>query len=335
MRIAAWISYYGRLLFILLWMGLLFLIATNIQAGWLYVVISFLGLLAVYSAIIPVLALRPVRAVLELPELCERGAPAAGTLFLENLSRRARYLIHVELPYGDCGLEFDPPNLLAVKAPGDRRLALSARFTPLARGRIAIEYIYLNCAAPAGILNVKKRIAVNAHTLVHPRISPAEGEALAGAAGDSGAGKRDKFHALEDPYLYKLREYNPGDSLCRLHWKLTAKRDRPIVRVHERKIFGHSGIVVDNLRGHYAPGEEEKFEKLLEQAASLAHHLLFARGGSVSVSGTAAPEISMDTPDAWPLGLKWFASIRLEQMPGESRLEEVAAAREVDFSFAP
>jgi len=319
---------YGRIFFIIIWMALLFLIATNIQAGWLYVVISFLGLLCFYSVIIPVIALRAVRVSIELPELCERGTPTSGTIFIENSSRYPRFMIRAE-PVSE-SLRFEPSGVFVIVLPGGGRAACDLRFTPGRRGRIVVREALLTCGAPAGVYQHRRRVSVTARTLVHPRISASEGEHLAGMGDESAAVKREKFYAIEDPYHYKLREYAPGDSLSRLHWKLTAKRGKPIIRIHERRIFGHSGILVENRRDRYPPGAEEDFERNLERAISLAYHLVFIRGSSVTVSGTAAPEIALDSPDVWHLALKWFAMIRLEALPRGGAYEEPG---EADFTF--
>jgi uncharacterized protein (DUF58 family) len=305
---------YGRLIFLAIWMFLLFLIATNIQAGWLYVVISFLLMLGLLSRIIPPVSLRGVSARAALPELCERGTTNTGAVFLENNSRYTKYMIHADLPGGG-PLAFDPPRVFAARLAPGAKAAFPVRFVPALRGRAGLDAIEAGAGSPVGLFVRKKKLPSGAETLVYPVISAAEGEALAAAAGADDSARGEKFFAVEDPYHYKIREYVPGESLRRIHWKLTAKRGEPMIRINERKIFGHSGILVDNLRENYPAGGEFQFEQVLEKAISLAFHLVFVRGLSVTIAGTAAPEIAVDSKESWEHALRWFALIRLENAP--------------------
>ncbi len=321
----------GRLVFLSVWIGLLFLIATNIQAGWLYVVISFLALLALVSVVIPFISLKSVSADVCFPELCERGVTQIATVTLENRGRFARYMIRAAFP-ASAAIEFEPPAVLVVRLPGKSRITAAARFIPRERGIARLDSISLHCGGVTGLFVGKLRLGVGASTLVHPRISESEGESLALASAESSRPVSKRL-ITEDPYHYSLREYAPGESLRRIHWKLTAKQNEPIIRIHECKTFGVADILVDNLRDHYPPGGEELFEQLLEKSISLASHLLFSLGMSVTLSGTAAPELTLETNEVWENALRWFALINLENADAAT----LAAAGETsaDFTFTP
>jgi uncharacterized protein (DUF58 family) len=334
MNLTSKLSAYWRLVFLAVWIGLLFGIATNIQAGWLYVIISFLALFGALSALLPALSLRTMSVRVSLPELCERGSQQTATVFLENRARLARYTVRVELPDGG-DLGFEPPNLLAVRIPGRSRVAIPERFVPLRRGDIKITSVTLSCGGPAGLFNKKRVIAVNASTLVYPAMSESGGETLAIGAGAENASSVNRRLVTEDPYHYSLREYVPGDSLRRIHWKLTAKRNEPIMRINESKTFGFAGILVDNLRGHYRAGDEEAFERLLEKAGSLARHLLFSLGMSVTLYATAAPEIALDTHEVWEHALRWLALIRLEDAPTADGPNVPRVPEFIEYEFSP
>jgi len=321
----------GRLIFLAIWIGLLFLIATNIQAGWLYVVISFLALLALLSMLMPFFSLKIVSAHISLPELCERGAPQAAEVVLENRGRFARYMIRVEFPL-DGAIGFEPPALLVVRLPGKSCVSYSARFIPRRRGVARLESIALSCGGVTGLFTSKRHIDISASTLVHPKVSESEGEALACASAESSRPVSKRL-ITEDPYHYSLREYAPGESLRRIHWKLTAKQNEPIIRIHECKTFGIADILVDNLRDHYPADGEELFEKLLEKAISLARHLLFTMGMSVTIAGTAAPELTLETNEVWENALRWFAVIDLED--ADAATHAPAAGAGADFTFSP
>ncbi|HOO55535.1 MAG TPA: DUF58 domain-containing protein [bacterium] len=308
---------YNRLLLLGAWIILLFLIATNIQAGWLYVIISFMIMLGLCSVVMPRLALKNISARIMLPELCEMDTPQTAAIVIENNSGLTKFMIRAELP-GDSGIEFDMPFLLAARIRKRGSVHFSAGFTPRKRGDLKIKHIFLTCGNPIGLFTSRIKIDTAAATLVYPRASFRKGEKLAGATAVSDTSDTEKKYAVEDPYFYKLREYTPGDSLRTMHWKLSAKLNELIVRINERRIYSHSGILVDNLRSSYAEGDETIFESQIENAFSLAAHILFERGASVTVSGTAAPSLLIETVDSWEHAQRWFALIKLEDFPRES-----------------
>jgi len=323
---------YGRLVFLAGWISLLYLIATNIQSGWLYVVISFLLLVGLYSVIIPIVALRGVSVAVRLPELSELGAASSGRLTISNKSRFAKYVIRVDFSEYD-EMSFGASGLLASALPGRSNINFRFDFTPGKRGRRHIKKVMISCGAPTGLFVAHRVMVVNAETIVHPRISDAAGEAVLGRMGIEGVGELSTRSSTPDPYLYRLREYAPGDSLRNIHWKLTARLGEPVVKDSERRTHTHKGVFIDNLRSSYPAGAEIVFESILEEAASVAHRLLFVIGASVTISGSAAPAITIESPESWRTALRWLALIEIEdEQPPDFLDAEQAGLEQIRFS---
>ncbi|MBS0337692.1 MAG: DUF58 domain-containing protein [Proteobacteria bacterium] len=80
------------------------------------------------------------------------------------------------------------------------------------------------------------------------------GHALASTIGDS------------EEFL-SLREYRPGDSLRRVHWKSFARTGEPVVKEYETEFFERHALVLDT----GAPGETEAFEEAVSIAASFVY----------------------------------------------------------------
>ena len=321
---------FGRLIFLALWAGLLFLIATNIQSGWLYVVISFMLILAAVSVAAPKSALRAVSLEAALPDLCERGSPATAVLTIRNNSRFSRHMLRIE-SLSCPGIRFEPDRVFIVSLPARSSLTVSARFVPESRGRLKMERAAVSCGAPLGIFTARREFPLRAVSLAHPRVDRAEGEALAEYGGRADPRANPARFELRDSYNYRLREYVPGDSLRQIHWKLTARAGEPIVKQNDGAAVEHAGIFIDNDAANYPPGSGERFERLLEQAASLAHHLVFARGAGVSITASAAPGITVDSPDSWERALRWLALIELQS--GNYPLQPPGP--DADFTFSP
>lgn len=299
----------SRVFFATLWAGVLFLIATNIQAGWLYVVIAFFFLFLFISVVYPTVMLRGLSVELSLPGYTERNSASNAKLVLKNAARRRKFMVRVEAD-GD-GFVFEPEGALFVSVPAKSEVTAPVFFKCAKRGNRGPGGLVLFCGAPAAIYYARRRVKCDAFTLVYPSLTGEGEEERAREFNMHDPGQARKIFASADPYHYSLREYTPGDSLRSIHWKLTARRGEPIVRVSERKIFGQANIVVDNLAESYPAGGGELFEAALENALCAVRRLLFESGYAVTVAGTAAPAITLESEASWENALHWFAMIEL------------------------
>lgn len=308
----------SRVVFILVWITLLFMIASNIQAGWLYVVISFFLLFTFVSVAYPMTMLRRLTVRLTMPEFTERGAATGATLTVLNNGKRARYMVRARIAGPDFTLE--PEGALFVRiAPGAEE-SMPVRVICTRRGRRGPGAFSMTCGAPAGIFTAQRRVSCDSETIVYPSAKKIQGGEPLREPGLHDPGPIQRMVAAQDPYHYTLREYVPGDSLRSIHWKLTARLAEPIVRVQERKITGRAVVRVDNDRNSYGPCCEDEFESALEDALASARYLLIDHGYTVTIEGTVSPGITIHTEAAWETALRWFAMINLE-----SPLEDIAA----------
>ena len=318
----------SRMVFIVIWIGLLYLIASNIQAGWLYVVIAFFVMLAAVSVAYPLLMLRGLKFELHLPEYMERAAAGGATLCVRNPRARARYMIRVVS--ADRDTVFEPEAALFVAVPGRGAVDLPVSAVCARRGRLEQVRLAVTCGAPLGIFTALRFVTVTAHSLVHPNMSRAHDQDTLRAPGLHDPAPAGRMAHAPDPYHYSLRQYVPGDSLRLMHWKLTAQRGEPIIRCPERKITGLAAVTVDNLSASYAHAGD--FETVLENALAAARHLLFDRSFTVTVQGTAAPRITLNSRADWERALRWFALIQLEAHPAEAERTQVP---DLAMSFGP
>ncbi len=86
---------------------------------------------------------------------------------------------------------------------------------------------------------------------------------------------------VKDPLLQDisevsdLRQYNTGDSVKRIHWRLSAKRDELLVKNYEQKGDTQILLLLDSFVGSYREDAEGRIEdKLVETAASIIEYCL-------------------------------------------------------------
>ena len=84
----------------------LYVIASNVGAGWLYVIVAALAGVVLISAPLPWLGVRHVSITRRTPVVATAGEPFECSLMLENNGRLPRYMIEVEDRFaGDRGRE--------------------------------------------------------------------------------------------------------------------------------------------------------------------------------------------------------------------------------------
>ena len=150
---------------------------------------------------------------------------------LKNLGgTSARLAVKDEPPVGfDVkGARFE----LTLGAHGQEERSYAA--TPLKRGKFAFGDIYLRARGPLGLCAVQARVPASLEVRVYPDMRGASRLLLASAAHDlANLGLRRLRRDGAGSEFARLRDYVQGDSLRDVDWKATARRRRPVTRVHE------------------------------------------------------------------------------------------------------
>ena len=176
---------------------------------------------------------------------------------------RWRHLIERRLPERT---EVNAGGTLALM-PAGSNVGLRATLVPRNRGVLAFAGIDLVRADVFGLAYGRARLPLPDRLVVLPRryrlpqvLLPAQrllqpgGHALASSIGDS-----EEFLAL--------REYRPGDSLRRVHWKSFARTGEPVVKEYETEFFERHALVLDTEMGKVS----DAFEEAISIAASFIY----------------------------------------------------------------
>ena len=87
--------------------------------------------------------------------------------------------------------------------------------------------------------------------------------------------------AAENMEGYRIRRYQAGDHLHRIHWKLSAKADELQVKDFDRQAGGRVALLLAVGRGQ-GGWEPQRWDIYLETAVSLMFSLYYAEGTSLS-----------------------------------------------------
>ena len=248
--------------------------ATNTGNNLLYLVLSMLLAGIVVSGLLSEQSLRGITMRRELAGPIFTSQSAFGQLLVLNRKRRLRsFSLRVR--------EIDPrgtPCLLAYLphlAPGaEARIGYQARFER--RGPTRLPAVQTITAFPFGLFVKATQPEAGEEVLVLPRIDPLPADLLR-ALGEAGVSARPVRGPGTE--LHDLRPFRVGDDPRLIHWKQSAKLDRPMVKELESEEGGRITLALEDPEPPpREPEEIDGLERDIFFSASLAAHLLRAEG---------------------------------------------------------
>ncbi len=110
---------------------------------------------------------------------------------------------------------------------------LAWKLTPLTRGDLAFGDVWLRVEGPLGLCARQFRVPAAQTVRVFPDLTALTKDALELARASADDTRRVVRVRSEGREFESLREYRPGDDSRSIDWKASARRARPMVRVHQ------------------------------------------------------------------------------------------------------
>jgi len=281
--------------------SLLFTVGTSVQAGWLLVLSSILLGAAIAGLLLPLRMVRGVSVERRAPKEAFQGDLVSVELTVRNAGRGMRL-----------GLEIEDPHLARTRmvvpllGPGDRAVIGTTR-RAARRGVQETTAASLRSAAPFGVAQARRPVAVPGRTVVYPAVVELGRVPLIDLAPTRDSAMHTAPRRGTGPEYLGIREYRTGDSMRHVHWPSTARLGQVMVREFEQQHTRRLAIVVDT----WADAGEE--DTPLDAACSVAASVAFAAlGRGHGVRLVAARSGSLDVlTRAEPRGmLAWLADLR-------------------------
>ncbi len=257
--------------------GLIYIVASQTQIGWLYLFDAIIWSLLLLSAILPWYSLKSLQverqvllptSTLRQPQL---GGPLEDDavevkLKVTNNGRLARHFIKV---LEDC--PFTQPQeqhrafLLASLNPRSMT-AFSYTATCYRRGYYPSSSTTLQSSGPLGLIVRRRTFQLPLNLTVYPTYYQVEGLPIADAAWAEWGHAVKSSAAAE---FYGSREYQHGDPLKHIHWRNTARLGHFMLKEFEQANQGSVTITFETRRD-FGTGRETTLEYSIKIAASLA-----------------------------------------------------------------
>lgn len=235
--------------------GFLFLLATNLMAGWLFFLVAFLVALLAVGLLSAAGGARAVRVEAGGLVRTVEGGEVTLPVLVEGL-RAVRFVRIAAAVGGRRGEIFVP-----VIRRGER-LQTTLRLPAPARGAYPLEHLEVLSHGLVGMFRVRRQSPAGGEVLVRPRFTPLA--ALPGEPGPEGAGVLAGRRRGGE--LVGTREYLPGDPTRRIHWRSSRRHRRLIVKEFDEPIAPATAIVMDGEAGQ----DREALNQAVRAAASLA-----------------------------------------------------------------
>jgi len=267
-----------RALSLLIGAGVLFFLATNVQAGWLFVLSALMIGIVLAGWIMPVGATRGLQVERDAPARVHQGEEALIDLRASSASRGTRRGVMLR----DTHLESGDVWVGRIR-PGERVEVTTLR-TAARRGVHEGSAVSVRSRAPFGIAERRRTIAVGGNTLVLPRVVPLGPLPFIDPAATTEPAIHTAPRRGQGPEYLGIREYRPGDSMRHVHWPSTARLGAVMVREFEQQQTRRLAIVVDSSRDR---GEIwTPLDRACCAAASIASASLAQGHGARLVTGT-------------------------------------------------
>jgi uncharacterized protein (DUF58 family) len=196
---------------------------------------------------------------------------------------------------------------------GGRRAHAVARLFPR-RGWTSLGPWRLEVLLPLGFFLKSKQLLVGQRLLVYPKLLERS------SVGANGRGGRLESERLDgrgrEGDVTHLREFQDGDERRQIHWKQSARQQRPIVTERERPVEAPVFLVVDpRVRQPADPVSRARFEHLLSEVATGVVERL---GQGKAVGLVVGPLVvgPFSSPHQAPLLLAPLAEVELQSLAG-------------------
>ncbi len=271
-RAGRWLAVHSEAAFLLFLAGFLFLVATNTQTGWLYVVAALLTGVLVAGYRGPRQVLRGLQVRCRMPAPARQGDLADVEVELRNPSHLDRLLLTVEVALPE-SLPGSPRQhrILVERLAAGQTLVLRQSVACTLRGYHLFPTVTVGTGAPLGLFHHAVACEVGQDPLVvYPR-GPHLAESARIHLSRNPAMQRNTTHrpgASED--FLGLRPYQAGEDTRFIHWPATARTGQIMLREFRGQAGQGRTLLVDNPVGWIggAP-HESNLEAAISAAAGL------------------------------------------------------------------
>lgn len=288
----------------------LFLIGSNVQAGWLYVLAAGFGGVLATGFLIPPLALRKLRIERDAASATEVGADLRTSLRL-----RSKGFAGTPVWGNDTFLTTTP---FFSDAAANESSTVSLVVSAPRRGVFEGAPVEVVSGFPFGVAEARKKVFVESPITIHPNTFDLRGFPLLEAVSAPNEAIHDRRRRGSGMEFYGIREYRSGDSIRHIHWASVARTGRLLVREFEDHPSSRLAIFID-ASPTVGAEPDTAFEAAASCAASVASYALTAGHPVQLFTDSRSATHHLFEPSRHE-ALDWLARVEADGRRGLARL---------------
>ena len=238
----------------------------------LYLAFFVMLILPAVSLLLTLVMLKSVKVTQSVPLEIVKNVPELLVVSIHN---------HSPMPFGQVACIFLGDEHAMEIAESQVALVLPFRstrletpFSAIYRGHYKLGIVAIHTVDMCGLFVLKKRVNKQVEITVLPQIIdmsnfPLSMQLLSQAY--------SRFDIRDEDYasISDIRQYNPTDSIKRVHWKLTHKRNEWLVKVFQSNALNSVSMILDSTRLSARDKERVAIEdRMIEMSISLAKYCL-------------------------------------------------------------
>jgi len=237
--------------------------ALNTGNNLLYLVLALMLAFLVLSGLLSETSLRGIRIERKLPsELFARGSNRVVLRIFNKQKRAPAFAISLEDTLETESGPESAGRAFALRIGPADAVSRSYVLEPDSRGAIRFDRVRVSTRFPFGLFVKSAELDAPAEALVYPELIAVGDPSDASAAGDEDHEAAGRSSAGDN--LAGLREFVPGDSIKRVHWRRTLRAGRLVVGEREGDAIGEIEVLLS-----LAPGTPYAQQEMrISQAAS-------------------------------------------------------------------
>jgi uncharacterized protein (DUF58 family) len=235
---------------LIIWASLLipFALLYAIDPAWGGLGMGMAALLLGVSILDAILAIStpcPVSLTMEPIQRLSRGRTGQATVHLHADSPTRPFLVGLPLPK-EIACTLNPAPVLM--PPDTTNASIPFALTPTQKGCYPIQTAYLQDSSPFLLWGRRHHIPIATELRVYPDMKSDRKRLAAHFLHRSMAGASPFRIVGQGREFERLREYVPGDCYGDIHWKVTAKRNRPVTKLFQVEHTQEIVVAIDAAR---------------------------------------------------------------------------------------
>lgn len=207
----------------------------------------------------------------------EEGEALQSQIFVRNRLCIPVCKMRIDLSYQYAGEEKKRKERLWVAVSAKEKKQIAVKHLQKYSGKVCAELVDCRVYDVLGIWSFRKRMKKKAEILIFPKTYPIVTEVTVQTSNFSLEGERfsEEVSGDDPSELFALRDYQPGDRMARIHWKLSARKGEWYVKEFGRPV-GTAVLLL--LEPVWKEGGQSAAEigRYLQTAVSLVRSLLNA-----------------------------------------------------------